>query len=135
MKRIAILLASVMAVFALAACSSEPATLESAMNADTEAMEQIENLERQTISDSAGVFSDAQIEFKENTMIFTVTLSSEIPAGSVTGAEIEEMFAEDDSIRTELDGIAEELGVEPSKVSAQIIFIDSDGSELSNFTI
>ena len=44
MKRIAILLASVMAVFALAACSSEPATLESAMNADTEAMEQIDDL-------------------------------------------------------------------------------------------
>lgn len=135
MKRIAILLASVMAVFALAACSSEPATLEAAMKSDTEAMEQIEDLEKQTISDSAGVFDDVQIEFKENTMIFTVALSSEIPAGSVTGAEIEEMFAEDDSVRTELDSVAEELGVDPSEVTAQIVFIDSDGSELANFTI
>lgn len=135
MKRIAILIASVMALFALAACSSEPTTLESAMNADTEAMEQIETLEKTTISNSAGVFSDAQIEFKENTMIFTVTLSSEIPAGSVTGEEIEAMFAEDESIRTELDGIAEDLGVDSSEVTAQIIFIDSDGSELANFTI
>lgn len=135
MKRIAILLASVMAVFALAACSSEPLTLESAMNSDTEAMEQIEDLEKQTISSSAGVFSDAQIEFKENTMIFTVTLSSEIPVGSVTSAEIEDMFAQDDSIRTELDGIADDLGVDPSEVTAQIIFIESDGSELANFTI
>lgn len=133
MKRIVVFLVSIMAVFALAACSSGDQTLEDLYNSDTEFAQQINDAEKEAVDTSDGEFSDVAIEFEGNKIIYKFTFTEAIDEDMVPVME-EALSAEADDITAEMDSAAEDAGLDAGDITIQMIFVNPDGSEAVNFT-
>lgn len=135
MKRVSILLACIMAAFALAACSPEAETLEDVVAADNEYTEAVSDAEEGFLDDAADTIKDFELDFKDNTVILKYTLAKEITSEVMTAGEFESAMKTDEGIADAAADVTEGIDVESGEIKIQIIVYNPDGSEYVNFIL
>lgn len=137
MKRIALLLATMMAAFALAACSSgaQTQTLEDLVGSDPNFAAEIDSVEADALSSMQGLASDVQCEFKGNTLVCSITLTFALDPSILDPAEFEEAMKQDTSMQDAIAKLAAESGIKAEDIKVQFIVTNPDGSQYCDVTI
>ena len=132
MKRLSVLVACIMALFALAACSNAVPTLEEIREQDSEYAAKVEAYEQELLDESV---SAVDVEFQDNTVTMDMTFSYDLVEAGVDAAELEESLMGDAGLEKSIAELVDGTEVNAEDVTVKVIIRNPDGSEFANFEI